>query len=208
MSSMPAAVIFDMDGVLCRYDFAMRLARMAEMTGVDAHVIEREIFDSGFDERADAGGYTAESYLEEFCARIGAPMSAEQWLEARASSMQADAEVLDMARRVARRAPTAMLTNNGPLLEAHIDRVFPEVRDIFGERAYFSSSLGACKPDPRVFERVIARLDVPPAETLFVDDCPEYLKGAAEAGLVTHHFESADALRAELEGRGFLREHS
>lgn len=204
MSITPAAVVFDMDDVLCRYDFDQRLARMAEMTGVDADTINRVVFEEGFDERADAGDYTAASYHREFCARIGARLSVDQWLEARAASMHPDAEVLDMARRVERTARVAMLTNNGPLLEAHIERVFPEVVEIFGEQAYFSCSFGTCKPDPRVFERLAERLGVLPAQTLFIDDTEDYLRGAAEAGLMTHHFQSAAALRSDLEARGLL----
>jgi len=204
MSTTPTAVIFDMDGVLCRYDFDKRLARMAEMTGVDADTINRVIFEEGFDARADEGGCTAESYHATFCERIGAPLSVEQWLEARAISMQPDAEVLDMARRVADTVRIALLTNNGPLLAAHIDRVFPQVCEIFGEHVYFSSSLGTGKPHPLVFQRVTERLHTPPGETLFIDDCASYVNGATAAGLMTHRFRSAGGLRTELERRGLL----
>ena len=204
MSTKPIAVIFDMDGVLCHYDFDKRLARMAEMTGVDAKTINRVIFEEGFDESADSGGYTAESYHEEFCRRIGAQLSVEQWLEARAESMQPNSEVLDLARRVGQAARIALLTNNGPLLEKHIDRVFPQVTEIFAEHIYFSCSLGTGKPNPQVFRRVIERLHAPPDATLFIDDSADYVKGAAAAGLATHHFHSAAALRSELKGRGLL----
>ena len=33
-TTAPTTVIFDMDDVLCRYDFDRRLARLAELTGV------------------------------------------------------------------------------------------------------------------------------------------------------------------------------
>ena len=204
MPPTPEAVIFDMDDVLCRYDFGTRLARMAQMTGVDAATIERVVFAEGFDARADAGEYTAEAYHREFCRRIGARLSVAQWLEARAASITPDAEVLDMARRVAQRARIALLTNNGPLLEAHIGRVFPQVAELFGEHVYFSCSLGASKPDPRVFAAVVARLGATPGATLFIDDSAEYVGGAVEAGLDTHHFQSAAGLRRALEDRGLI----
>ncbi|MDX1433680.1 MAG: HAD family phosphatase [Gammaproteobacteria bacterium] len=200
----PAAVIFDMDGVLCRYDFDRRLALMAEMTGVEAKTIKRVIFDEGFDESADSGGYSAESYHEEFCRRLGAPLSVEQWLEARAKSMQPNLAVLDMARRVALDRKVAMLTNNGPLLEAHIDRVFPDVSETFGEHVYFSCSLGAAKPQVQAFQRVTERLQASPAESLFIDDSAEYVAGAVAAGLMAHHFQSIGELEAELRGYGLL----
>lgn len=205
MSSTPAAVIFDMDDVLCRYHFDKRLARLSEMSGVDAQTINEVIWQQGFDEEGDAGRYTAEEYHRLFCERIGAPLTREQWLEARAISIEPDHQVLDMARAVKRNAVIALLTNNGPLLKESIDRVFPEVVEIFAERAHFSCEFDTCKPDPLVFQRITERLEVHPRETLFIDDTASYIEGATKAGLMTHHFLSAARLRAELQAYGLLR---
>jgi putative hydrolase of the HAD superfamily len=205
MSNTPAAVIFDMDDVLCRYHFDKRLARLSEMTGVPAETINDVIWEQGFDEEGDAGRYTAEEYHRLFCERIGAELSREQWLEARAISIEPNHEVLDMARRVKRNATLALLTNNGPLLKESIDRVFPEVAQIFGERAHFSCEFDTCKPDPLVFRRITGRLEVDPGETLFIDDTASYIEGATTAGLMTHHFQSASRLRVELQAYDLLR---
>lgn len=204
MSSRPASVIFDMDDVLCRYHFDRRLERLSEMTGVDARIINEVIWEQGFDEEGDAGRYTAEEYHRLFCERIGAPLTREQWLEARAISIEPDHAVLDLARAVKRNAVIALLTNNGPLLKESIERVFPEVVEIFGEHAHFSCEFATCKPDPLVFERITGHLGVDPRETLFIDDTASYIEGAMRAGLMTHHFQSAQRLRAELEAYGLL----
>lgn len=204
MSHSPAAVIFDMDDVLCRYHFDKRLACLEQMTGVAAETINEVIWEQGFDEEGDAGRYTAEEYHRLFCERIGARLSREQWLEARAISIEPDREVLEMARRVKRNATLALLTNNGPLLKESIGRVFPEVAEIFGEHAHFSCEFATCKPDPRVFLRLLDRLQADPGKTLFIDDTASYIQGATTAGLMTHHFRSASRLRAELESYGLL----
>ncbi len=204
MSNTPTAVIFDMDDVLCRYHFDKRLARLSEMTGVSVEIINEVIWEQGFDEEGDAGRYTAEEYHRLFCERIGATLSREQWLEARAISIEPDHEVLDMARQVKRNATLALLTNNGPLLKQSIARVFPEVAEIFGARAYFSCELGTCKPDPRVFLRLVDRLQVDAGKTLFIDDTASYIDGASRAGLVTHHFQSASQLRVALQSYDLL----
>jgi len=204
MGDVPAGVIFDMDDVLCRYRFPLRLARLSQMTGVPAGVIDEVIWKQGFDEEADTGHYPAETYLRLFCERIGAPLTRGQWLEARAASMEPNAEVLDIVRRVKRRAVVALLTNNGPLLEESIDQVFPEVVELFGEHVYFSCSLGARKPDPRVFLLVSGRLGLAPEAVLFVDDNAGYVSGAAAAGLLTHPFQSVAGLRDSLRSLDLL----
>ena len=204
MNKTLTAVIFDMDDVLCRYHFDKRLVRLSEMTGVAADIINEIIWNQGFDEEADAGRYTAEEYHRLFCKRIGATLSKEQWLEARTISIEPDHEVLAMARRVKRHAILSLLTNNGPLLKESIHRVFPEVAEIFGERAHFSFEFDACKPDPRVFLRLVDHLQVDPGETLFIDDTASYIEGATKAGLLTHHFQSAPQLRTALESYDLL----
>ena len=73
MSKPPTTVIFDMDDVLCRYQFEKRLTRLSEMTGVTREFINEVIWEQGFDEEGDAGRYTAEEYHRLFCERIGAP---------------------------------------------------------------------------------------------------------------------------------------
>ncbi len=195
MTGKLTAVIFDMDGVLCRYHFDRRLARLSELTGVAPDVINDVIWKQGFDEEGDAGRYSADEYLRLFCERIGAPLTKDEWLDARAVSIEPDREMLDLARGLKGEVTLSLLTNNGPLLKESFDRVFPEAAEIFGEHAHFSCEFAACKPDPLVFRRLVEHLGVDPATTLFIDDNASYVAGAREAGLQAHHFQSAAALK-------------
>lgn len=54
------------------------------------------------------------------------------------------------------------------------------------------------------FAARMAHMAASTGESLFIDDTADYIAGAAEAGLATHHFQSADALRADFEDRGLL----
>lgn len=191
-------VVFDMDGVLCVYDFQARLAHMARSTGVAAETIDAAIFRSGFDGLADQGRFDADDYLREFNDRIGAPISRADWLAARAASMRPDRDMLTLARRLGQRQQTAMLTNNGPVLREGLAEVFPEALALFGPRAFFSCAFGCGKEDTAVFAALLARLEAVPGETLFIDDSADYVANAHEAGLVAHHFTGIAGLRARL----------
>ena len=197
-------VVFDLDGVLSRYDFPRRLEVLAAGSGLTPAEIEARIFTSGFDERADEGAYTADEYMAEFARRLGRPVSTEQWLEARAAGMTEDLEMLELVRAVGRRAGVAMLTNNGPVLQQHFARVAPRIAETFGERALFSCAFGAGKSGTRVFDLLLAEIGAGADTTLFVDDTPEYIENAREAGLSTHLFTGIDRLRAELVAHGLL----
>ncbi len=200
----PTAVIFDMDDVLCTYDFPERLRLLATSTGLTAEHIEAAVWTSGFEDEADRGIYDADAYLAECARRLGVFVSRSQWLAARAAAMTPNFEVLDLARDLAQRMPTALLTNNGLLLMEAIDDIFPEAPAIFGEHTYFSAGLGLSKPDPAAFQAVTARLGVEPTDALFIDDLPHYIEGAKKAGLHTHHFTGIEALRRALRGFGLI----
>lgn len=199
MSAPIEAVIFDMDGVLCAYDFAARIAGLARLTGCAAQAIESEIFDSGWDERSDRGEIGTEEYLAGCSARLGVQVTRAVWLEARAAVMTPDREVLDIARALVKVMPAAVLTNNNRLIADNLAGMFPEVPEIFGDRVYVSAVLGLAKPDPAAYLAVLTHLGAaPPGRALFIDDRADYIAGAVRAGLQTHLFKSAAALRTDL----------
>ena len=69
-------VVFDMDGVLCRYRIERRLARLASWSGQSAEAIHAAIWGSGFEDEAERGGLSADEYLRGFGERLGYPISA------------------------------------------------------------------------------------------------------------------------------------
>ncbi|MDD3028739.1 MAG: HAD family phosphatase [Alphaproteobacteria bacterium] len=81
--------------------------------------------------------------------------------------------------------------------------IFPEVRraypflDLF-KTIVVSGAEKMMKPDPRIYEMLIARTGIDPARSIFIDDTQKNLFPAAELGLATHLFTSPEALRDDL----------
>jgi putative hydrolase of the HAD superfamily len=196
------AVVFDMDGVLCRYRRERRLALLASWSGRSPDAIDAAIWRSGFEDEAERGVVSAEDYLKGFGERMGYPLTVAQWVEARRVAIEPDPAVLALARRLGAAHPVGMFTNNPWLLKRHIGEVFPAVPEIFGPRAIFSAELGRCKPDPEAFRRLAARLEVAPHEMLYLDDDPAYVAGAREAGLSADRVDGAAGVRASLAAHG------
>ncbi len=61
-----------------------------------------------------------------------------------------------------------------------------------------SSSVGLCKPDPRIFRLALDRFGVAAADCLFIDDIAANVEGARAAGLAAVQFTSAAELRGLL----------
>ncbi|MCB1096897.1 MAG: HAD family phosphatase [Verrucomicrobiales bacterium] len=54
------------------------------------------------------------------------------------------------------------------------------------------------KPDPRFFQLLFERFNVDPAKAVFIDDSARNIESAQNCGLHTIHFQSPEALSAEL----------
>lgn len=77
-------------------------------------------------------------------------------------------------------------------------------RDRFDVSAY-SWQVGAAKPDPEFFRRVVAMIGVDAGDVLFVDDNESNVEGARAAGLVAEHWHferGPGSLVALLAGHG------
>jgi glucose-1-phosphatase len=197
-------VIFDMDGVLDRYDLAARLDRLAAATGKSAEAIHAAIWKSGFEDAADAGQFSAAEYLAGFSERIGASVSRRDWIAARRAAMHPNREVLALAERLKRRAGIAVLTNNGFLVKDAFEELFPELPPLFGDKLHVAAEFGAKKPDPEVYRRLVARHGIEPGYAMMVDDKPENVEGAEAAGLAGYRFTGIDGLREEFQARGLV----
>jgi putative hydrolase of the HAD superfamily len=199
----PSIVIFDMDDVLCRYDLGRRLRSLARMTGRTPRDIRAAIWDSGFEDDADAGAYPdADDYLAEFSRRIGHTLTRQQWIEARRQSMTPQPSMLALAAKIASQSRLALFTNNGPLARATLGDIFPEAAAVFQER-YFSYEFATKKPDPASFLRLTARLGAEPEACFFIDDKRSNVAGARMAGLGAHHFRNQADLVRHLGELGF-----
>jgi 2-haloacid dehalogenase len=67
-----------------------------------------------------------------------------------------------------------------------------------------SGQEGVAKPDPVIFERLLARFALTAEATLMIDDRPENLDAAAQLGIQTLLFRSSGQLRTDLESAGIL----
>ena len=80
-------------------------------------------------------------------------------------------------------------TNNGPLEEEVLPRLYPRAFEPFTHR-FFCHRLGANKPDPRVYRRVSDLLGAAPGQIGFVDDSAENISAAREHGWDAVQFEA------------------
>lgn len=200
-----AFVIFDMAGVLYDWDAEIRLGALERLTGLPAAEIDRLIYGSDFEERAEAGDPpTGDAYLAALSSRLGRTIDRQTWISLQKAMMRPRPQTLAIASAVSEAVDTALLTNNGMMLKEALPFCAPEAIEIFGEAAHVSAEFGARKPDAACYLGICERYGHKPSETLFIDDSQTNVRGAEAAGLKAHLYTDAGSLKAALRSCGIL----
>lgn len=78
--------------------------------------------------------------------------------------------------------------------------------DLFGlfDGRVVSCEVGACKPEPAIYRRLLDRHALDPRDTVFIDDVQANLDAAAAFGIHTIRFEDVSSCRARLRETGVL----
>lgn len=105
--------------------------------------------------------------------------------------------MIDLVREVRRNGlRTALLTNNVREWEPQWRSMLP-VDELF-ETVVDSAFVGCRKPDPRIYELTLERVELPPEACLFVDDMEINCEAAEELGIRSVHFRETAQARAEI----------
>ena len=185
--------IFDMDNVLYDYHWRVRMEALTAITGHDFHELRRRWWHDEGEWKAEAGQPdTGEEYLARVNDAFGSSITREHWLSLRREAMAFRPGVLPAVEFASRYGQVTLLTNNGMLVGEHLPEVAPELVPVFGEHMFATAHYEARKPDPVVYQRVLERYGAIAADTFFVDDTPENLRVANEAGITTQWFSPHD----------------
>lgn len=197
-------VIFDFGGVVVNYDPRAYLEGLFGEERVVSYLMEHlfeseywRLFDQDRADRAACNAIVLQKARED---GFGPEMELVQrrWLEL----MWTRDDTVSLVRELRDRGVGVYYLTNMPR------DVWPEfvgrgLRDLFlGGVASFEVHI--TKPDPHIYEELLARYGLAPGECLFFDDMPANVEGAVRAGMEAVIFKNAAQARAELVKRGVL----
>ena len=199
MLARPKLLLFDLDGVLVRYERSLRCRQLADTVGADPADVEAALFGrNGLELRSDRGEIDLPEYLDQLRELHGWNVTDDDFIAARRAATRVDADLLALCAALEPQAALGIFTNNGAWFADAARRIVPELSPLFGRRFVCSGSLGLMKPSPEAFAACLQRLGFNALSTLFIDDRADNVAGAIEAGLEAVHFDDVDNLRAVL----------
>ena len=198
----PDAVVFDLGGVLIRWDPRHLYRQLMPEDEIDAFL--DEVGFHAWNHEQDAGAAWGPA-VEEHAALFPHRRELLAAYPARfPDSLDGPVEgtVAILAELHAAGTRLVALTNWSAELFPHAEAAF-EFLALF-EGIVVSGREGVAKPDPAVFDLLLSRYDLDPARTVFVDDSPANVAAAAAAGLQALAFTGPDQLRRDLSRLGLL----
>jgi epoxide hydrolase-like predicted phosphatase len=196
------AVAFDMGGVLTHTSFGGLEDYGAELSLPPGHLTA---YFRGHPQMMllETAQITSREFFKYVCIDsercTGVRLDIRKLAAAAARGEELNPDMLDLVNEVHRRCATALLTNN--VAEAGWRTTFPfKLFDVVID----SSQVGVRKPDPRIYQELIRRLDLPAGAVAFIDDLPENLPAAAQLGIHTVHFTGIGPVRDSLRRVGAL----
>ena len=196
---MIKAVIFDIGGVLSRFERTTQRTRWEQRLGLAAGTLERTIFGSAVAQRGFVGQASDQEVWDDFGARYH--LNAAE-LETLYQEFWQDAEwdtvLLDEIRALRGRYRTGVISDAlpgaryEPRVQANVNASLFDVIVISGEE-------GVRKPAAAIFDKTLAQLGVQRAEAVFIDDNPQIIAGARDLGLHGIVFQTRTQVLAELQ---------
>jgi HAD superfamily hydrolase (TIGR01509 family) len=192
----PAAVLFDLGGVLLPFDRERRVATIVRQLGVDADDV-RELFDGPLPRLMDLGEADEADFAAALAEMAGRPIAPST---ARALILSVfeppNAELWRLAADLHRGVIVGGFSDN----PAFVAELFPDVALL--DPMIFSSEIRAAKPSDAAFAAAEARLGLGGEAVLFIDDGSANVEAARRRGWDAILFTANAALIAELAARG------
>ena len=189
------SVIFDWGGVLIE-DPAPGLVKYCS----EALAISKEDYVKAYDKSGgdfQKGMVSEEEFWERMCGELGVskPKVPSLWGDAFEAAYVPREEMFSLAAGLGKKGyKTAFLSNTEEPAMQYFYQFGYDMFDVL----VFSCVEGTSKPERKIYELTVQRLGVEAGQSVFIDDKPEYIKGAKQAGLNTILFESISQVKNEL----------
>jgi len=186
-------IIFDLGGVLLDLDMNACVRSFREIGFLDAQKYLGAYIQQGIFLEMEEGKLKNEEFFDRFREmsinkNITNEQIAESWCKI---LLDIPDYKLDLLLELRKKHQVFLLSNTNRIVAAHYTQhIFTKqglsINDYF-DRLYSSYEIGIVKPDPKIFQYLIADSGILPQEALFLDDGEQNILAAKELGFHTYH---------------------
>jgi HAD superfamily hydrolase (TIGR01509 family) len=194
---MLRTVIFDMGNVLVHFSHDRMCAQIGALCGQSGGDIQRLLIDSGLQWDFERGRMPPRELHRQIVERVGCELDYDAVRIAASDIFRLNeplVPVLDALRRQGHRL--VLLSNTS---EWHFEFIWDRFDVLQRLDAHIlSCRVGAIKPEPAIYEAILAAIDCPPEQAFYTDDIAHYVETGRTYGLHGEVFTDVPALRQHL----------
>ena len=196
------AIIFDLGGVLAPISFLRPVKHLAAFTGLAPDVISARLTHDEPFKKFERGEIPLAQYRAHINKCLGAELSSQQFDESWNSIFLDPLPATEpLVTRLAESIRLVVLSNTNRI---HAEVWLNKYRSILAhfEKIFVSHEIGARKPEPEAYRKVLDYLGAPPKKVLFVDDTPANVEAARALGMQGLVAKGPNEIAAGLRARG------
>lgn len=190
---MIKAILFDFGNVICRLDNRIFIDRIAPFSPKSARELEESIYDrSDLPRRYETGQIDSEEFFSGIVKLCGLTIEKQAFIRAYTDIFTPIPETIALIKSLKPYTHLGLISNTSPWdFEYGIKPV-----EIFGlfEVVTLSFQVKAMKPDRRIFDDALHKLQLGAGDCMFIDDNPEYAAAAGRLGLSGIHYTGPQSL--------------
>jgi glucose-1-phosphatase len=197
-------IIFDFGGVICDLHIQRTIEKFKEFGPVkEDRAVSKEESDKAFGnlvEQLESGMISPsvfrQTIREHYIRPVSDEMIDDAWNALLGEIPEVRIRLLEHIRNYYR---IFLLSNSNQIhYDFYVKRFtekfgYPDFDGLF-EKAWFSFRIGMKKPDPGIFEYVLAEKSLLPGETLFIDDTLMHVQAAELAGIQGYHLKPGETV--------------
>jgi len=207
----PEFFYFDLGNVLVNFDHRIAVRQMAQVCGVGAKIIRQIVFDSDLQTRYETGLVTGQEVYEFVCSGVervsDGPFERPAYKALRyagSAIFALNMPVVPIVAQLKRAGHRLGVLSN--TCESHWEYCIDQyaiVSELFDVHL-LSYEVKSMKPDRPIYAAAMDAAKASPEKIFFVDDRPENVAGAVDAGFDAVQFTTSRQLACDLRDRGVL----
>ncbi len=183
------AVFLDLGNVIVSVNIAMAIAKFAELFDIDAGLLA-QARNSQLERDFERGFYSPDEYLEIVRETYGLDrrISLDRLIEIWGHPFELMEGTFALLPVLKKQAGLFLLSNTNAIHIEAIQRKYSFLKMFDG--LVLSYEVGIAKPDPGIYQAALRTAGVTAEAAVFVDDLPENVAAAREAGIRSHQYET------------------
>jgi putative hydrolase of the HAD superfamily len=196
------AIIFDLGGVLINLDYQLTSKAFIDLGLTDFDATYSQLQQTDLFDRFETGAISSFHFINRLLDQLPQGTSGNKVVHAwNAMILDFPTERLEWLLKLKQQKRIFLLSNTNTL---HMEKVRRSLEKTVGhqrledyfETVYLSCEMGMRKPDPAIFSRVCQEQGLNPAKTVFIDDSPQHVEGAATIGLHAIYLKPGESVQS------------